>query len=263
MDARPPSRVLTRRSARRVDALATERYAIPSILLMENAAVGLRDAVLDLLAARPGVVLIVCGPGNNGGDGLALARQLDNAGVRTIVAMTTDPGSLRGDAGLNLDIVSRMGLDLVELEPEDPGGALERVAERAGHVSIVVDAVLGTGLTRPVEGTLGAVIGAINARREAGTLVVSVDIPSGLDADTGRALGATVRADVTVTFVAPKAGFAELGAQAYVGEVRVVGIGAPRCLLEELGTPRATPDRHDDAPRSHAPPAPEPRRLGD
>jgi NAD(P)H-hydrate epimerase len=263
MDARPPSRVLTRASARRLDRLASQRYAIPSILLMENAAVGLREIVLEMLRESPGVVLVVCGPGNNGGDGLALARHLDNAGVRTIVAMTADPDSMRGDAATNLDIVCRMDIDVVELEPEDPGGALRRTADRAGHVGVVVDAIFGTGLTRPIEGGVAEVVGAIEGLRGAGAHVLSVDTPSGLDADTGEALGATVRADVTATFVAPKAGFSVLAAQALLGDVRVVGIGAPRRLLEELGTPGTPIDHHDDAPRGPHPGARGPHGRGD
>ena len=213
---------LTREAARAIDDAATSRYAIPSILLMENAAAGLCREVMGV-AKDP--VTVVCGPGNNGGDGLALARHLDNAGVGVRVALTGEPRGYGGDAGVNMAIVEAMALPVIEATPS----ALEQA--RPGTI---VDAMFGTGLTRAIEGAMAETIEWMNG---SDALTVAVDIPSGLDADTGRALGAVVRADLTVTFVAPKAGFDALEAQAWLGEVRVVGIGAPRALLEAFGSP--------------------------
>jgi len=228
----PRHLALTRDAARRLDAAAQERFGIPSLLLMENAASGICRELVDM--GETGRVLIVCGPGNNGGDGIALARHLDGAGVDAFVALTAAPRDDVGDAATNLRILERMAVDVIDASEDD---AVERLSA-AGEASVIVDALFGTGLTRPIEGRMAEIVRWINDRAGEGARVVSIDIPSGLDADTGEAAGVVVRADATVTMVAPKVGFDALEAQAWLGEVRVVGIGTPRALLEELGTPR-------------------------
>jgi hydroxyethylthiazole kinase-like uncharacterized protein yjeF len=168
-------------------------------------------------------VLIVCGGGNNGGDGWALARQLEGAGIRPVVASLGEPGA-ETDAGVNRRICRAMGIE------ETPVDGLLRGRGDA----LIVDAIFGTGLTRPIEGRSAQVIEWMNA---SGTPILAVDVPSGLDCDTGRPLGVTVRAARTVTFVGPKRGFFSPEARPYVGEVVVAGIGAPRALVERFGTP--------------------------
>lgn len=248
---------LTREDARRLDTLATERFAIPSLLLMENAAIGLAGAVTELLdTAHASHVVTVCGPGNNGGDGLALARHLSNAGVEVRVALGLKPAACTGDAGVNMTIVERMGIPTDIIGPD--GLELTRPDR-----TIIVDALFGTGLTRPIEGTFAAIVRSINDHASRGAVVCAVDIPSGLDADTGRPLGTTVRAHTTVTLVAPKAGFSSLEAEGYLGDVRVVGIGAPPSLLVELGRPVRRAE-HRGAPHRPAPDPPHAsRRRGD
>lgn len=246
-----PHHRLSRDAARRLDEAATSRYAIPSIVLMENAAIGLCGHALDMLV--PGSwILTVCGPGNNGGDGYALARHLANHQQRPIIARSGSPGDNAADALVNLRIAASMGIEMVEAE----SGALDALVERNGPPSLIVDALFGTGLTRAIEGGLGKVIAWIN---DSGAPVLAVDSPSGLDADTGEPLGPTVRADRTVTFVAPKIGFDALEAQPWIGDVHVVGIGAPTTLLDELGTPAsiAHPGEHrvtgtDPGPRGRS-----------
>lgn len=226
--------VLTRAALREVDRLARAEYAIPGLLLMENAGRHVAEAALDGLEgeADPGV-LVVCGPGNNGGDGLVAARHLDNAGVRTAIVLPLGAAG-PGDAGVNLDIVRRMGLTIVEAGV-DGAREIERAAGMPGGPSLVIDALLGTGLSRRVEGAGAEAIGAVNRLAAGGVPVLAVDIPSGLDADSGQVLGVAVRASVTVSFVGLKPGFLALEAQTYVGEVIVADIGAPRALTERLG----------------------------
>ncbi len=224
--------VLSRAAAREVDRIAVERYGVPSIVLMENAAIALAQQTIGLMV-ESGVrdATVVCGPGNNGGDGLAMARHLHNAGagVRVVLA----PGSRRGDAAINLEIVERMDLSIVRTE----GGALPDVPTPG----VVVDALFGTGLTRHVEGTAAELVGWMNDRRARGSRVIAADVPTGIDADTGAVLGCAVRADRTVTFAGAKPGLIALDAQAYVGEVVIAHIGCPRGVIEALGTPIDAP----------------------
>ena len=234
----PAQLVLTREAARQYDRLAVERYGVPSIVLMENAAVALREAALRMLGGVPrGPVLIACGPGNNGGDGLALARHLHNSGTAVVVVVTRPLAAYSGDAGVQAAIVSRMGLAVEECRGDEAEGAFKRATSRLGAPALVVDALLGTGQTEPARGAVREAIGAVNRLASAGARVLAVDLPSGLDADTGEPMGDAVHAHVTVTMVAPKPGLLLLRAQTYAGEIVVGDIGAPVELLHELGVP--------------------------
>jgi NAD(P)H-hydrate epimerase len=232
---RPAAFVLDRESVRAVDRAAIEDYGIPGIVLMENASRALAREALRMLeetGARGGSVLLVCGSGNNGGDGWALARHLHNAGARLIVAVHGEPRP-ESDAGTNRAICRKMSL------PEIPIDELDDHAE----ADLIVDAIFGTGLDRPVEGRAREVIEWINT---ANRPVLAVDVPSGLDCDTGRPLGVAVRAAVTVSFVGYKPAFSVLEAQPFIGEVVIGEIGVPRELVERFGTlaDLAPPDPH-------------------
>jgi len=215
----------TRENVRAVDQAAIDQYAIPGVLLMENAARALFHVALDMLGGRDRAALILCGPGNNGGDGFAIARFLHNAGVGVRVVTSQPLRDYTGDAAINARIAHRMGIPIEPASdhPELPAAGL------------VVDALLGTGLTTAPRGVVARLIDAINAH-PAPTL--AVDLPSGLDCDTGQPLGACVRAERTVTFVGLKAGFASEESRAYTGVVSVGDIGAPRELVERLGERR-------------------------
>jgi len=236
--------IFSRQAARQVDRLAVERYAIPSIVLMENAALHLAEVALDLAHTEPARILVVCGPGNNGGDGLAAARHLHNAGTQVEIVLSGPEDASRGDAAINLTIAKRMGLRISCTTPGAPRAELDAAARRL-KPELVVDALLGTGLDRPVAEPIATLIRAINAMAQAGTLVVAADLPSGLDCDTGEPLGVAVRATSTVTFVGLKPGFLRLGAQEYLGDVVVADIGAPKELTEQLGTRLADHEGHD------------------
>ncbi len=227
----PGTRVFSRDKVRQVDAEAVETYGIPSIVLMENASRGLADRALRMLDAAGrrdrGHVLVVCGGGNNAGDGLAAARHLHNAGIRVTSVLLRPTDGYKGDAGTNLRIDQAMGLPLLGGH-EDPVGTLDG----AGEADLIVDAVLGTGLTSAVRSPMDEVIRWVNERPAP---VLAVDIPSGLDCDRGVPLGVAVEAAATVTFVGTKRGFLVEGADRYVGEIVIGDIGIPRELAEALG----------------------------
>jgi NAD(P)H-hydrate epimerase len=263
--AREAQWVLSVESCRRLDRLAVERYGIPSIVLMENASIGLRDAALGMMArAEASRVVIVAGTGNNGGDGLALARHLHNGGAEVGVVLVGEASRVGGDAATNLDIVRRMNIPF-----RTAGGGAGLEAHLGAARTLVVDALLGTGLRDAPREPAASAIGAINRARSPRTPVLAVDVPSGLDADTGEPAGGgpAVEADLTVTFAALKPGFLRLGAQRWTGEVRVAGIGAPRELLGELGElvedARPHASAEPDEPASpEGPPSSHGRRAG-
>lgn len=217
--------VFTREAIRRLDRVAVDEFGMPSIILMENAAIRLCETAKRMLGKKASPrVAIFCGPGNNGGDGLALARHLHNAGARVRIILAGSPERYTEGAAANVKIVQAMKLEVVG----------SRSVIRTPD--LIVDALLGTGVDRPVEGEVARLIRAINTIGSRGSPVLSVDIPSGLDADTGAPWGNAVRADVTLTLVGFKRGFLELAARPYLGRVEVGDIGVPRELAVRLGT---------------------------
>lgn len=211
---------------RELDRLAVQEFGIPSIVLMENAAQGLTTHALAMMREMSSnKAVIFCGPGNNGGDGLALARHLSNHNAQVSIVLAHNPDKYKGDARTNLEIVQRMGLEILQDD-----------ASRTLSGALLVDALFGTGISRPPMGHDATLIRAINDARSAGARVLSVDIPSGLDAQSGKPMEPCVIADRTVTLAALKPGFSSLDAQHTLGEVLVTDIGAPIELLERLGT---------------------------
>lgn len=221
--------VFSRAAIREVDRLAAAEFAMPTIVLMENAAAGAAAIAAQMLPA-PAPVLIVCGGGNNGGDGLAIARHLSNAGFDDLVIALLEEPPAPGDAATNLAICRRMNLRIVPSVPH-------ALAALPGSPALVIDAIFGTGLSRPVAGPAADAIAAINHARAATGQVLAVDIPSGLDCDSGLPLGAAVRADVTATFVGWKQGFLTPSSREYTGRIEVVPIGAPAALAHRLARP--------------------------
>jgi len=224
--------VFNRASIREVDRLAIGEFGMAGVVLMENAARHAADVALDLVEGiEQPTVLVLCGSGNNGGDGFAVARHLSNAGLSVRVGMLTPMARLSGDARVNAMIAKKMGIGLQSILTR---GSFTRLVKGA---HLIVDALFGTGLDRPLAGAALRVVGEINAAaKRSGAPVLSLDLPSGLDAETGAALGDAVRADVTVTFAGLKRGFLEPSSWAFLGEVIIADIGAPRVLIERLGT---------------------------
>jgi NAD(P)H-hydrate epimerase len=218
-------RPLTRDEVRDVDRRAAEEFGLPGIVLMENA--GRSGAALLHDLAPAGAIAIVCGKGNNAGDGFVMARHLANAGHAVRLLVACDPASYGGDAAVNHRVAVASGLPILRLDTADRA-AWERALAGAPWI---VDALLGTGAAGPARGAITVAIEAINAARAGGARVFAVDLPSGLDCDTGRPLGPCVTADVTGTFVARKVGFDQPGAAEHTGAVHVLDIGVPRALL--------------------------------
>ncbi|MHB9058326.1 MAG: NAD(P)H-hydrate dehydratase [Bacillota bacterium] len=221
-------KLATAAEMRGLDRMARDRYGIPGLLLMENAGRAIAREVMALLVEngapdRP-LVSIWVGKGNNGGDGLCAARHLLELGTDVRVTLFAEAGAVRGDAAVNLDIARRLGIDVAE-RPDGPTGADCLALARS---DVIVDALLGTGFSGPLRGFVAAAVVAINESRRP---VVSVDVPSGLDADTGRGDPA-VRATVTVTLGLPKRGLAVPPGLERVGRLIVAPISMPPALLE-------------------------------
>lgn len=220
----PP--VIDRKQARELDLRATEELGIPSIVLMENAGRGAADLLCRL--GIDGTVLICCGRGNNGGDGFVLARHLDLRGYPVRVALWADPATLTGDADVNYHILLRSDIPIEIFLTEDD---CERFAEECRSAAWIVDALLGTGSAGKPRPPIDKVIETINA---SGVPVLALDLPSGLDCDTGHPATPTIRAQHTCTFVAWKKGFLAPEAKEYLGQVHVVDIGLPRKFVEKF-----------------------------
>jgi len=213
---------------RSIDRTAVEKYGISGLQLMENAGRGAADVILKELGGKVGAsVAVFCGKGNNGGDGYVIARHLHNSGVDATVYTLCKPGELKGDAAANAATWAKMGGAVVELLSTE---AVKAASGRAGKADILVDAVFGTGLTDEVSGHYAEAVRLINGL---GRKVVSIDIPSGINASTGAVLGEAVKAHVTATMAMPKLGLFLYPGRAYSGRVEVVDIGVPKEALED------------------------------
>ena len=216
-------KILTASEMQRIDRLTTERFGVPSLTLMENAG----GAVVDFLARRLSPlaaqrIAILCGKGNNGGDGMVVARRLRQQGLAPRVLLFADPNSLRGDAAANHQRLLPTGAPEVVTSAESWTSA----AASLGDTTLIVDALLGTGLSKPLEGLLLQVVRDVNSKFPAAR-VVAIDLPSGISADTGELLGEHLRADYSVTFTAPKIAHVFPPACERIGEWMVASIGTP------------------------------------
>ena len=218
----PPA--MTCAEVRERESRAIVGLGLPSLLLMENAGRGLAELLLSLGVV--GKVVVCCGKGNNGGDGLVMARHLDNREIPVRVLLFAHPEELTPDSALNYRVLTGSG-GAVEVHA---GQSLDSVRLRSELASAawVVDALFGTGLRGPLRPPFDEVVNLVNA---SGAKVLAVDIPSGLDGDTGQPLGPAVRARHTGTLIASKVGFHQPGAQAWTGEVHLIDTGLPRRLL--------------------------------
>ena len=224
-----PALTLTRAQVREIDRRCIEEFHIPGVVLMENASRGVADAVAEELLAltgrTTGRVLILCGGGNNGGDGLAVARHLHNRHCHVQIGLTIDPATYRGDALIQWQIVQAMRQSTF---------AATSPSIRRATADLLIDAIFGTGLTAPPRDPFAEIVDAIESTK---IPILAIDLPSGLDCDTGEPLGRAIRACRTVTFVAEKAGFKNPASHEYTGRVTVAdirgsaGIGRTECLI--------------------------------
>jgi hydroxyethylthiazole kinase-like uncharacterized protein yjeF len=214
--------VMTRDEVRAFDAWAINTLGIPGVVLMENAGRSCAELLIDKLEGiTEPKVCIFCGTGNNGGDGYVIARHLINRGIKVNVVVCGDRNKIKGDAKINLDILERLGQPIERLNPADRDVS-EQVERFCAGTDIIVDALFGTGLRGQLSDQYKRLIESINASNNT---VLAVDIPSGLDCDSGEPLGAAIRAKWTVTFAAIKKGIASAKVAQYTGEIFVASIG--------------------------------------
>jgi NAD(P)H-hydrate epimerase len=226
-------RVLNSAQMREADRRTIEEIGIPSLVLMENAGrqvVAAMEARHDDLLERR--VAVLCGRGNNGGDGLVVARTLLQRGVDVSVFLFGRATDVRGDARTNLDILGRLGLAVVEIADSE---AWELHCSEVGDCTLIVDAIFGTGLNAPLSGLMETVVADVNAY---GVPVVAIDLPSGLSADSHEPIGDSIEAGLTVTLAAPKLALVLPPAENRAGDVVIADIGIPSDVLDSVDGPR-------------------------
>ena len=230
------SPVLSCAEVRALEERAIRELGLPSLVLMENAGRNLAELLSSL--GVNGKVVACCGKGNNGGDGLVLARHLDNRRLDVRVLLFGRPEELTPDAALNWQVLTRAGISVEVYAGESPD--LDRVRDELKNAEWIVDGLFGTGLRGPLRAPFDDIVGLINGST---ARVLAVDIPSGLDGDTGRPLGPTVRAQHTGTFLAVKAGFVQPESREWTGEVHLIDIGLPRRYLSLSSVTDSSPPR--------------------
>jgi NAD(P)H-hydrate epimerase len=226
-------RVLTAAQMREADRRTIDEIGIPSLVLMENAG---RQVVAAIEAVHgdllEGTVAVLCGRGNNGGDGLVVARTLLQRGVDVSVFLIGRVADVRGDARVNLEILGRLGLTIVEISDSQ---AWELHFSEISDCTLIVDAIFGTGLNAPMTGLLETVVADVNG---SGIPIVSIDLPSGLSADSHEPIGDSIEAGMTVTLAAPKLPLVLPPAETRAGDIVIADIGIPMEVIEGLDGPR-------------------------
>ena len=222
-------RILNAAQMREADRFTIEDIGISSLVLMENAGRQVVAAIEAAYEARlEWRVAVLCGRGNNGGDGFVVARTLAQRGIEASVFVVGALAEVRGDARTNLDILGRLGITVVEVNDEQ---TWELHFSEISQCTLIVDAIFGTGLTSGLSGMMETVVADVNA---AGIPIVSIDLPSGLSADTPHLVGACIDASMTVTLGAPKLPLVLLPGEAHAGDVVIADIGIPQEVLEGL-----------------------------
>ncbi len=233
-------KVATVSEMRNLDKTAIEKYGIKDELLMENAGLALYSVILSEFGIAGKKFAVICGVGNNGGDGLVVARKIHSMGGKPQIIILSDPAKYKGAAKLNYEIARKIDLPMQLFQ------SMDQVKKEIFEADAVIDAIFGTGLDRDVGGHYRDVIAAIN---DSGKPVFSVDIPSGINGDTGKVMGIAVRADYTATFGLPKLGNLFYPGFDYCGELFVTHISFPRELYNneslkiEVNAPLPLPDR--------------------
>ena len=225
---------LSRAKVREVDAVAIDEYSLPGIVLMENAGRNASEAIVRLFdSISDQNVVVLVGPGNNGGDGLVIARYLELAGAKVRVVLASPAQRFRGDSLTNLEIINRSGINQVCLA----GAVAVQWQNALLSATCVIDAILGTGATDAARGDSKVAIESILGRMKIDPRprVISIDVPSGFDCDRGVPCGPCVCANETLTFVASKQGFKTNGAEIYTGRIQIVDIGVPQVVRNRFG----------------------------
>lgn len=215
---------LTRSQMRELDRLAIEKYRIPALILMENAGRAVAQEALKMVKP-PARISVICGKGNNGGDGFVAARHLFNQGLKVYVFYLGHIMEAidQGEAGINLRIIYEMGVPIKEISQVEP------ILPYLKKSDLIIDAIFGVGLERPIEGDLRVLIEKINQLNKP---IIAIDVPSGLDCNKGIPLGVAIKASQTITLGAAKIGFKKPTAKKYLGKLTVADIGIPRFLFK-------------------------------
>jgi len=215
-------RAITAKEAKELDSFAIEKLGIPRLALMENAGKETAGVVLGEVGKGKSIVLIA-GPGNNGGDGFVAARYLNNAGLKVSAFVFGKINDVRGDAKVNLDIAQKLDIGITEIKD------LLKLKQALLHADVVIDAIFGIGFKGSATGIAAKIIDLINEVKKSNPYtVVSVDVPSGLDASSGRVGKYCVKADITVTFAYPKLGLFEYPGSEFAGKIIIADIGIPK-----------------------------------
>ncbi len=220
-------RSLTRQEVRGVDACAINQLGIPGVILMENAGRNAADAIEFFVKRRSGnlvgmKIAIVAGAGNNGGDGFVIARHLANRRARPVTFLIAYEAKLQGDAAVNFKIICNLEHDIRRISSQ----AIASLSDDLKKFDLIIDSAGGTGIAGALRGDIAMAVEQINSAAQTRQIpVIAIDIPTGLDCDTGLPLGPAVRADMTVTFVARKIGFDNPASLEYTGQVIVADIG--------------------------------------
>ncbi|MCX8131262.1 MAG: NAD(P)H-hydrate dehydratase [Clostridia bacterium] len=222
-------KVVTPKQMSDIDNAAITKIGIPGVVLMENAALRVVEEILkELVTVKDRKILVFAGKGNNGGDAFAVARHLFNKGALVKVYILAEKESITKDAGINLSIIDKMGVDTAEVTDASDTEDIKTELERA---DIVIDGIFGTGLKGEVKGTAKKIIELINSSKRT---VIAIDTPSGVCGTTGNVLGAGIKADKTVTFALPKLGLIVHPADGHVGELVVADIGMPEKAIADI-----------------------------
>ncbi len=227
---------LTVKKINRIDRLASEKYGIPSIILMENAGRSVAEETIKTLKrkkpAKTQKIAVLCGSGKNGGDGFVAARYLYNYGYQVKVYLLKNPNNISGDTLTNYTILKKIGVETKLISPSK----LNSLSSELKKANCIIDAIFGTGIKGKVTGLPAQIIKMVNQTKKVITSkpVISVDLPSGLDGDTGFPLGKCVKTTVTVTMGYPKKGFLNPEAKKYLGKLIIADIGYPRNITKNI-----------------------------
>jgi NAD(P)H-hydrate epimerase len=217
---------VTSQEMRDIDARAINDYKIPGIVLMENAASAAVKVIKEEVLKNQ-KILILCGIGNNGGDGFAIARMLIHAHYQVTIGIVGEVSSIKGDAKINYEIMKSLEIHHIQIHSEESYVAFRNLLNQS---DIIIDAMLGTGCSRELEGDMKQVVLEINQGTQT---VFAIDVPTGINADNGRIMGTCIKASKTITFCLPKVGLLLLPGVAYTGETVVVDIGIPERIYQD------------------------------